>query len=123
MEAWRCLTREPIARSTTPRRTSSGRVGVGDWGHISQQENIARDTDEEKYRGRAENSEAQNRSADENNLTNANRVPAALYQSIDEPSAYDKIGERRENPGNTGIQRGMKQINMIHGGKIRRQPG
>src|SRR5882762_3444122 len=88
-----------------------------------------RNADPEKRGGRtvragsAENSQAADRPADENNLTNTNRVPAALYQRIDEPPAYDKIGERREQPGNTGIQRRMKQVDMMHGGKIRRQPG
>ena len=73
--------------------------------------------------GSAENSQAEDRSADEDNLTNTNSVPAALYQRIDEPPADDKIGERREQPRNTGIQRGMKQVDMMHGREIGRQPG
>src|SRR6202158_4393151 len=72
---------------------------------------------------RAENSQTQSRSADEHDLANTDRAPTALYQLIHEPATHDKVGERGEQPGHTGIERRLKQIHVESGGKIRRQPG
>src|SRR6267143_376709 len=71
---------------------------------------------------RAQNAEAERRSANEHNLTTTNRVPAALYQRIHQPATDDEIGERGEQPRHTGIKRRMKQIHAERRRKIRRHP-
>src|SRR5580704_6916011 len=58
--------------------------------------------------GSAENSQAKAGPTDENDLTNANGIPAALHQRVDKPPANDQVGQRREQPRNTGVQNRMK---------------
>src|SRR5207247_7074277 len=53
---------------------------------------------------------------------NANRIPAALNQRIDEPSAHSQIREPGESPWNTGVESGVQQIDVERRGKIRRKP-
>src|SRR5260370_31435767 len=68
------------------------------------------------------NSQAEGGSAEEHDLANANRIPAALNHRIDEPSAHSQVGERGESTWNAGVESGVQQINVERRGKIRRKP-
>src|SRR5580704_6268051 len=71
----------------------------------------------------AEDAESEAGPADENHLTNAHGVPAALDQCIDEPSTDDEIRESCEQPGHAGVSNGVQQIHIVDGKEIGRQPG
>src|SRR5260370_35585686 len=51
---------------------------------------------------RAENSQTERRSANNDGTTNTARTPTALYQSIDEPPTHGNVRERRDKPRQPG---------------------
>ena len=70
---------------------------------------------------------AEGESADEDGLTHQPRSAAAsngaAHQRVDHPSTDEEIGERRDEPRDAGIERGVQQIDVQAHGEIRREPG
>ena len=69
------------------------------------------------------NPEAKRGAANENDLTDANRVFAALDEGVDEPPADAEIENGSDEPGDAGVERGMQQVDVVGGGEIAGQPG
>src|SRR5215472_1536926 len=71
---------------------------------------------------RAENSQPETRSAEENGLPDAKGAPSALDERVHKPAANQQVHERGEQPRNAGEQDGVQQVHVERAFEIGRQP-